>query len=432
MLVKARATTSLYRQCLWRYASTQHQAGTGQQPALADGTPTPVQVVRRRQTRKFRVENDTIRVRPWDTISTMPEMLAIIRGVESKFGRFRDYALTREYELPDSYSTFFFAAFASAESLHSIPASGVTIQVPIPRYDFNQPGGPGLDDIVPYLKTQTPEKTLQLPGFSSLAGDLENNHKFKMVEVRIDHATNNLKPRFDPSRYVQTGSYGWSMKKKTAYGLAFANWGGFYTDPDTKSGTPLMERAIRRWADIGGFDPTSTLKKRGDVPHNKITFGPKKEEEPVPSPPAQKTEEEITPPPPQVEEPIEASISTSSTTDSPAPPPPTQKQKPEIKWEPLPPIPRTLPKPSAPAPSPRKQPQTASQPKPPKQNKRHPNSTRRQLTLQQAAEISRAALPTQAEQEEARRRVEEEKQRKVDEKKSMSDRLWTLMGGKWW
>lgn len=59
-------------------------------------TPFPVQTPLAAKLRRERRKGQgTIFIRPWDGVKSMPEAFAIIRGVERKYGKIRDFMLMR-------------------------------------------------------------------------------------------------------------------------------------------------------------------------------------------------------------------------------------------------------------------------------------------------------------------------------------------------
>ena len=55
-------------------------------PRVRPGTPSAVH---------FRKSRNCVYVRSWDAINSMPEFFAMLRGVEKRFGRVREFRLNR-------------------------------------------------------------------------------------------------------------------------------------------------------------------------------------------------------------------------------------------------------------------------------------------------------------------------------------------------
>jgi hypothetical protein len=107
----------------------------------------------------------SIHIRVWDHPASMADAFAIVRGVERKYGRIRDFAWTRvrlhirlpryfallillqDWEMPQLYQSILWAAFYSGESFDRVPKMGETLHIPAPDVDFTREGGLGFREL---------------------------------------------------------------------------------------------------------------------------------------------------------------------------------------------------------------------------------------------------------------------------------------------
>ncbi|KAH9927832.1 uncharacterized protein B0H18DRAFT_1104001 [Fomitopsis serialis] len=92
-------------------------------------------------------EETTIFVRPWDGIQTMPELLAMIRGLERRYGRIREYEVMRDYDFRSLYIPYFWINFEDTASLERTPETPHLLKVDTPVVDLARSGGIGLEDL---------------------------------------------------------------------------------------------------------------------------------------------------------------------------------------------------------------------------------------------------------------------------------------------
>lgn len=94
------------RQATRTLATESHPSSSTSSPA--DGIPQPGRVHRWRDKGELnkkhlmrRWSNNSVYVRAWDSINSMPEFFAMLRGVEKRFGRVREFRVGRVSDLPD-------------------------------------------------------------------------------------------------------------------------------------------------------------------------------------------------------------------------------------------------------------------------------------------------------------------------------------------
>ncbi|EMD33189.1 hypothetical protein CERSUDRAFT_118246 [Gelatoporia subvermispora B] len=224
------------------------------------------------QAEALRAKNvNTVVIRPWGGLSSMGEVLAILREVEGRFGSVRDFVIHRDPELGARYAPAFRVAFHSAESYYRAVGEGPAgsiFQVEVPNFDSTQSSGPGLDDLHDYLEPRSwqgphyaaqansvieriikeyQEKADALAAAQKAAeaqnaseesreggstdGDpaqQEENvpdvFKTRVVDVRVE-------PASSPVKF--TGSYSnATLDQQKGFIQAFSQWGGFYLSRD--------------------------------------------------------------------------------------------------------------------------------------------------------------------------------------------------------
>ncbi|KAH9856764.1 hypothetical protein C2E23DRAFT_721491 [Lenzites betulinus] len=195
----------------------------------------------------------SVYVRAWDDIDSMPTFFAMLRAVEKRFGRARDFRLGRDYDIKSNYTNFFVVDLATEDAYRRVPENGTNIQVEIPVTPRTRPGGVGLDEIQDMLSPQDwdPLALYSTPISPLTTAEGAPERKTKTVEVIVKRSTS---PQTE-------GRHRRRMKDSSRFGQGFYKWAGFY-DATVEDGAPLyskeMTRVMEKWA---GF-----LAEQGKLP----------------------------------------------------------------------------------------------------------------------------------------------------------------------
>lgn len=164
----------------------------------------------------------TIFVRPWDGISSMVELYAIIRGLERHFGRIREYQVGRvslpshelscftcehgiraphapeganhtlfsaqDTNVPNIYLPYFWARFADSESMDRVPRDPTVLKIEVPLVNSTRQGGVGLDDLYRLLKPQNYVDPTQ-ESLDVLKSDEAVVEETVTVDVRVERSS---------------------------------------------------------------------------------------------------------------------------------------------------------------------------------------------------------------------------------------------------
>ncbi|KZT01233.1 uncharacterized protein LAESUDRAFT_763933 [Laetiporus sulphureus 93-53] len=160
-------------------------------------------------------------IRAWDGIQSMPELFAIIRALERKYGRIREYNVGRDYELPTHYVPFFWVHFHDLASEERIPWGPAILKVDVPIVDPARPGGVGLDDLDGLLRSQD-YVSLHEQIEKLAAKDKPKDPSRRTIDLRIERAVS--------TRPVRVHVPGNTI---SPFLDAFYRWGGFYRAPRT-------------------------------------------------------------------------------------------------------------------------------------------------------------------------------------------------------
>ena len=103
MFAQPQWRASTLRSISRRLQSTLSQAEASASTGPSQPPPSPVVEKLRRERRR---QQGAIFIRPWDGVNSMPEAYAIIRGVERKYGKIRNFMMlrVRSYLLTRHYS----------------------------------------------------------------------------------------------------------------------------------------------------------------------------------------------------------------------------------------------------------------------------------------------------------------------------------------
>ena len=153
-----------------------------------------------------RWSKNSVYVRAWDSINSMPEFFAMVRGVEKRFGRVREFrigrvssllrlsshltniALAQDADVSTSYPSFFICDFRDEEAYNRVPSKGTNIKVEVPVVKADTPGGIGLADLNGLLHSRDLDWEEGSPGLygaaiSPLTGDASTSTR--IVELIV-------------------------------------------------------------------------------------------------------------------------------------------------------------------------------------------------------------------------------------------------------
>ncbi|KAG1824337.1 uncharacterized protein BJ212DRAFT_1319446 [Suillus subaureus] len=185
----------------------------------------------------------------------MVDAFAVVRGVERKFGRIREYRFIRDGEVSSEYQMLCWAAFQSEDSMSLIPEKGITMNVPAATQDPTIPeGGPGLEhlqglfDVKDVYSSNPPAYSAEGP-----------STRPRLIELNVQRAASDLRFNGDNSPLNLTKG------KRIAIGHSFYEWGGFYPLKPLYTSSPFtspseeppptpdhqqMRIALNKWSQI--------------------------------------------------------------------------------------------------------------------------------------------------------------------------------------
>ncbi|OJA18864.1 hypothetical protein AZE42_05229 [Rhizopogon vesiculosus] len=175
----------------------------------------------------------TVCIRMTRLAAGMVDAFTVIRGVERKFGRIREYRFIRDGEVDSEYQMLCWASFTSEDSMNLIPESGINLSVAAPMQDPTIPnGGPGLEHL------QGLFEALDGDSPSSLVNSTEGpSNKPRMIELNVQRAATDL--RF----HGETSPLNLTKAKKRAIGHSFYEWGGFYPLKPLYTSSPFLSQS---------------------------------------------------------------------------------------------------------------------------------------------------------------------------------------------
>jgi hypothetical protein len=185
----------------------------------------------------------------------MVDAFAIVRGVERKFGRIREYRFMRDGEVSSEYQMLCWASFQSEDSMNLIPEKGITMNVPAATQDPTIPeGGPGLE----HLRGLFDMKDVDSSSFPTYSAEGPSTQP-RMIELNVQRAASDLRFSGDISPLNLTKG------RKVAIGHSFYEWGGFYPLKPLYTSSPFtspseepppapdhekMRIALNKWSQI--------------------------------------------------------------------------------------------------------------------------------------------------------------------------------------
>ncbi|KII95665.1 hypothetical protein PLICRDRAFT_170285 [Plicaturopsis crispa FD-325 SS-3] len=224
---------------------------------------------------RFKEEGRTVCIRPWHGVNSMTEGLAILRGVEKKYGRIREYRFIRDYERPEKYQKFFWADFQDPESFRLVSTEGDNIQVRVPPAKNSElDGGLSLQDIDALLEPQSQNNEKDSADWMDVASKSQvDGSEMQVVDVRIERRAYHFEK--NDSEAIEA-----TRNKKLATGHAFCQWGGFAklepltSSPYTSGDGPQsidklrMREALSKWSTIvGRQDPSVAVADESPAPN---------------------------------------------------------------------------------------------------------------------------------------------------------------------
>ncbi|KAG1760601.1 hypothetical protein EDD22DRAFT_900537 [Suillus occidentalis] len=166
----------------------------------------------------------------------MVDAFAIIRAIERKFGRIREYRFLRDGEVSSEYQMLCWAAFQSEDSMSLVPEKGITLNVPAATQDPTIPeGGPGLKDLQGLLDP----KDVDSSSPSTFSAE-DPSKQPRLIEINVQRAVNDLRFNGD-SRPLNL-----TKGKRVAIGHSFYDWGEPSPAPDHEQ----MRIALNKWSQI--------------------------------------------------------------------------------------------------------------------------------------------------------------------------------------
>lgn len=379
--------------------------------------------------RRYKNQTGTIFVRPWDGISSMVEGLALIRGLERRYGEIQEYQLMRDPDHVEVFVPFFWVTFKDRSIVDRLPSQPHVVQIRVPKFDRARPGGVSLDELREYILPEDKVDDIANPPgvMARMAADVTGEDTSdiaedatRVIDVRIEIADNK-------SRYKLGEEFaGMGKGRIHQIGKAFTAWGGFYephttpedvsenTEPGASPQTPplsYMAVAQKTW-DERLHEPAKTLEPEVAMEN----------EEPQPT--------EVTA---EHDAPVELEAQVVESTSL-----PLEADSMTTTADPMPPLPSVAEMATAPA---EFVSSTEHQSPPPTKSKA---LSRKEQLLAKAREVARAEYPPNIAEPIAEQRAQkdEEKVRKatIEREKMEAEhfmdtvrgRLKNIMGGRWY
>ncbi|OSC98393.1 hypothetical protein PYCCODRAFT_1375186 [Trametes coccinea BRFM310] len=229
-----------------RAIATRHATRSLATEAQASSTSTSKRPFRKWNSKGPEIEQqpNTIYVRAWDEIDSMPALFALVRGLEKRFGRIREFRVTRDYDISTSYANFFIAEFADPDAIDRVPTKGTHIKVEVPVVPKHRPGGVGLDQLQGLLQAEDFDPSLATDGVNKPVikpfetAEEEDSKPTRVVELIIERSKGY---KADPRDRIRSRHAG-------QFGVAFYQWGGFYRPSADEPPVPkAMQEALAKW-----------------------------------------------------------------------------------------------------------------------------------------------------------------------------------------
>lgn len=379
------------------------------------------------------VKHHGIIVRPWDGLSGMNDVFGIVRGIERRFGRIREYCIVRDFDSRTQYAPYFWARFEDQASYERIPNGQTVIRVEVPVVDPARPGGIGLDDLQGVLQPEDWKGPDQEEP-PSLSGqdltDFQETTGKKVTDVKVE---------ISGMRFHLPVSRAFRKNDDFAFLRAFNEWDGFLKPrADTPASQPWMEKARASWAAkdkrekrarsiAEGTDAATDVSESiagPDIDYEETDRFPGYEFRGAEEDAAfiEAASEPLSDPPKPLDHPApQESLQSVQAAGSHSP------GQSETVTEAAPHAPDLM---ESAATAAQGEPEGSVEP----ETQRQPRPTRRERMLAQAREIARTPLPNAeklSKPEKARLAEDERKKEEERAKASIKERLWRLMGEKW-
>ncbi|KAH8103595.1 hypothetical protein BXZ70DRAFT_741559 [Cristinia sonorae] len=176
-------------------------------------------------------------------INSVQQAYAIIRGVERRFGRVRDFQLYREKDDQFTYRNFLHAELENDENWQELSTDVFTMKVQVPA-SYGNPGGVSLEELRPYLLPQDKVEGVNMMNALAQESGESEDPGLTTVDVKIQRTDAII--RYNKTRQYDNMGRGAMMN----FGAQFVKWGGFY---DPSRGEPVlhignrMEQALTTW-----------------------------------------------------------------------------------------------------------------------------------------------------------------------------------------
>ena len=202
------------------------------------------------------IAQNTIYVRAWDYPKDLTEAFAILRGVERKYGKIREFKWMRDAEEQGLYQNVLWAAFWESGSLENVPRSGEMLYIPKPvRGRGGGEGGIGFtelgDLILSTERVVQPESDVNAMG---KAVQLNNSNE-NTLTIKVERARTSIFASL-PSLLPYPP---FSVSDK------IFNPNPSSVPPQSPSKRAAIAHALLDW---GGFAPLSPIFKDGKSPYN--------------------------------------------------------------------------------------------------------------------------------------------------------------------
>ncbi|KAI0087147.1 hypothetical protein BDY19DRAFT_956379 [Irpex rosettiformis] len=354
-----------------------------------------------------------------DTVSTMPEFLGIIRGLERELGRMKDFQFHSDPYETTRLQRWFRIRLEDPAYWDTVPDAGTSLQVSIPvptAASLKRPGGISIGDIQTLLEPQDKVGADFVPLVEEdVQGkdEKKKNTEVKSVEVIIQRSV---------SKDPEQATYVISKERRAQIGKSIIGWGGFY------SSAPVSAESSSEGVDGSESAPLELTRMQ----KLKQRYGGQSQ-----SPAAEEIKGEV-----EGEEALEI-LTENQTPEQELVDDVVMEVEIDAVTEPAPPELASLPKDeeaSAPAPEISPSPPQTASPTPSDSSSRSSTLSKRAQRKEKLLDLARMnaqePLPEALKQREleAQKQLEEEaaekeRQEKERNPRAIRERLWKLMGG---
>ncbi|KAA1470550.1 hypothetical protein DENSPDRAFT_871007 [Dentipellis sp. KUC8613] len=184
----------------------------------------------------------TVFVRPWNSMQTMVDGLAILQALERKYGRVIDVFYPRDADLRNNYLFYFKVTFHASVDPHIVPADGETLKIRVPDTPRGTPIA--FEDLQRFLS----ERTAESDASTDLDAEAEN---WRVEDVRIERSTDFPLPVVDHQLSAhdptlpRTAVPRLRPSVRDEFAHAWTGWAGFSTPIDTPAdAAPTIVHAV--------------------------------------------------------------------------------------------------------------------------------------------------------------------------------------------